>query len=66
MPLNLEPLRTGAGIVWDELDERERMLVLYALAWVVFAGVAALQRRSRENLRREIVEELAAHGGRPD
>lgn len=58
--VNLEPLRTGAAIVWDELDERERMIVVYALAWVVFGVVAALRRRGREQLKQELREELAA------
>lgn len=62
MALDLEPLRAGVAMTWSSLDERERMLVLYVLASVVIWALGAVQRRSRENLRAEIVEELTARG----
>lgn len=60
--LNLEPIRAGVAMVWEELDERERMIALYALAWLVFGAVAAYRRRDRERLKAEIREELAGAG----
>ena len=60
--MNLEPLRTGVAMTWESLDERERMIVLYVGATLVLWLFGAVQRRSRESLRQEIVEELAARG----
>ena len=53
----------AALMFWQALDERERMLVLYALAWLLFMLGAAAAQRSRGRLKQELREELA-HGSR--
>lgn len=60
--MDLEPLRAGVAMTWGSLDERERMIVLYAAATLVLWALGAVQRRSRESLRDEVIEELAARG----
>lgn len=60
--INLEPIRAGVLMTWESLDDRERMIALYLLASLVVWMLGALQRRSRDNFRAEIVEELAARG----
>lgn len=61
--MDLEPLRAGVAMTWGSLDERERMIVLYAAVCLVFWALGAVQRRSRDTLRDEILEELTARGG---
>jgi hypothetical protein len=56
-------VRNAAELLWDSLDSRERMLVVYAGAWLVFMTLLSAQRKSRDRLRREIVEELSGAGG---
>ena len=58
----LSKFADAGSMLWQALDERERALVLYAGAWVLFAVAAAMARRSRERLRREILEELDGAG----
>jgi hypothetical protein len=60
----LAKVADAGSMLWQALDERERMLVAYAGAWVALALLAAAQRRSRENLRRSIIEELSPDGDR--
>lgn len=48
----------AAQMFWQALDERERMLVAYGAAWLVVALVAGVRHRSRENLKRELRDEL--------
>ena len=50
----------AASMFWQALDTRERMILAYAGAWVVFSLIMAAQRRSRDRLRAEILEELHA------
>lgn len=60
--MDLDPFRAGVAMTWHSLDERERMVALYVLATVALWLFGTVQRRSRESLRAEIVEELAARG----
>lgn len=48
----------AASMFWQALDDRERMLIVYAGAWLVAMLVVGARKRDREALRREIVEEL--------
>lgn len=57
----LGKLTDAASMFWSALDERERRLVLYAAAYVIFTAWAAWQHGSRERLKRELREEIAAH-----
>lgn len=50
----------AAELLWDSLDEQERLIVMYGLAWVVVTSLAVLQRRSREHFKRELLDEMAA------
>lgn len=52
----------AASMFWQALDDRERMLVAYAAAWLLIAFAAGWQSRSRERLKQELREELAASG----
>ena len=55
----LVKVRNAAELLWESLDSRERAVVAYAAAWAAFAIALSLRQRSREKLRREIVEEIA-------
>lgn len=44
---------------WAALDERERMVVLYALGYLAVTVLALAHRSSRERLKRELRAELA-------
>jgi hypothetical protein len=50
----------AASMFWQALDSRERMLVGYAAAWLAFYLLVSAQHRSRERLKAELREELAA------
>lgn len=51
-------MANAGELLWDSLDHRERVLVAYAAAWVLLLAVFAVQRRSRERFRRELLAEL--------
>jgi len=53
-------ITNASELLWDSLDERERMIVVYAAAWTVVVGLLSLRQRSRDRFRRELVAE---HGG---
>ena len=52
----------ASELLWESLDSRERMMVIYAGVWVMVLGLLSLQRRSRERFRRELLDEV--HHGR--
>lgn len=45
-------------MLWLNLDEREKMMLLYLLGFVCLTVVARISQGSRDRLRREIMEEL--------
>jgi hypothetical protein len=58
--LLLVKFRNAAELFWDSLDgEEKRLLVIYA-AYLIGSAVLAVQSRSRDRMKREIVEELRA------
>lgn len=59
-------IRNGLELTWDSLDGQERALVLYAVGWLVVMLLAGAARRSREQLRRDILEELGSGAGSRD
>lgn len=50
----------AAELLWDSLDQGEKLVVLYALAWVACVALVAVQRRSRERFRRELLADVEA------
>lgn len=52
----------AGSMLWQALDERERMLVLYGAGWLVLALLVGLRKRERDALRDDVLEELAARG----
>ena len=62
----LVKIRNGLELTWDSLDGQERALVLYAVGWLVVMLLAGAARRSREQLRRDILEELGSGAGSRD
>lgn len=55
-------IKNAAGLLWDSLDGAERSTLAYVGAWLVLVSVFAVQRRSRERFRRELLTELGADG----
>jgi ABC-type branched-subunit amino acid transport system substrate-binding protein len=55
--------RNALELFWDSLDAQERQVVAYMAVYMLVAAVTALQRVSRERLKRELREELHAHTG---
>jgi type II secretory pathway component PulM len=53
----------AASMFWQSLDQRERMMLAYAGAWVLVALLGRARQTGREQLKRELLEELAADGG---
>lgn len=53
----------AASMFWQSLEQRERAMLGYAAVWLVVALVAGARRRDRDQLKREIFEELAGAGG---
>lgn len=51
-------LTDALSMFWSALDENERRLLALATVYVLAAAAAAMQARSRERLKREIVQEL--------
>lgn len=45
-------------LLWDSLDGRERMIVAYAAAWVLFAVGLTWRRRQLERTRRQLVADV--------
>lgn len=62
--LLLVKLRNGAALTWESFNSQERILVMYAAAWLLIMLVSTLVQRSREQMKREIREELAGDGRR--
>jgi len=60
----LAKARDAALMFWQALDERERMLVLYAAGYLALLVISSSVRRSRERLKQELRDELA--GGAVD
>lgn len=58
----LVKIRNAAELLWDSLDSQERLLVGYVVGYVALLVFCAYARRSRENLKRELMAELAATG----
>lgn len=52
----------AASMFWQSLDEGERRLLLYLGGYLLLSALFGLQRRSREQLKAELREEL--HGAR--
>jgi len=50
----------AGSMFWQALDERERLLVLYGAGYLAVMVLLAVNRSSRERLKREIREELAS------
>lgn len=50
----------AAELFWSSLNEDERRLVVYGLAWVAASVAAMVARANRDRIKREIVEELTA------
>ena len=60
----LVKIRNGLELTWDSLDSQERQVILYLVCYLVLVAVTALQRASRERLKRELREEMSlARGG---
>jgi hypothetical protein len=60
--LLLVKVRNAGELLWESLDSRERMLLVYACAWIGFVAVLSAQRRSRERFRQSIVDEVTNRG----
>lgn len=58
----LTKIRNAAELLWDSLDSQERQVLVYFLAYIAFTALVAWQHGSRERLKRELREEIAAHG----
>lgn len=56
-------LTDAASMFWLSLDQRERVMIGYAAAWVALVVFAGARRRDRDRLKRELLEELVAGGG---
>lgn len=52
-------VRNSVELFWDSLDAQERQMVLYFAAYALVTLLAALQRISRERLKRELREEIS-------
>lgn len=52
----------AASMFWQSLEPRERAMLGYAAAWLMVAFVAGARRRERDNLKRELLEEIVAGG----
>jgi hypothetical protein len=55
----LVKIRNAAELGWESLDSQERMLVVYAGAWVVLMLCLRARQVGRERLKAELREELA-------
>ena len=56
----LSKIADAAAMCWQSLDDRERMAVAYAAAWVVLWLLVRLREAGREQLKRDLLEELEA------
>lgn len=59
----LTKICNSSALFWDTLDSRERMILVYAGAWVMLVGALSMQRRSRERFRQSVIDELAGARG---
>jgi hypothetical protein len=51
----------AASMFWQALDERERMMLAYFGGYIVLSACLAIQRASRERLKRELRDEMVPH-----
>jgi len=54
----IEKFQDAGSMLWMNLDERERQLVIYGALWVMLAILNALREGRRARLVRELREEL--------
>lgn len=54
-------VKNAAELLWESLDSQERQVLLYGLAYLLVTALSVLQQTSRERLKRELREEIAAH-----
>lgn len=61
----LVKLRNAADLLWDSLDGQERFVLVYTLLSLAFALLVRARQVEREQLKRELLDELqAADDGR--
>lgn len=62
--LLLVKIRNAGELFWDSLDTQERMFLLYIVGSVLLSVMVSGQKKRREQLKDEIVMELAERYGR--
>lgn len=55
-------IANASELLWESLDSRERMMLLYAGAWCLLMFALTMQRRSRERFRRNLLDEMNRGG----
>lgn len=53
-------IANAGELLWDSLDSQERTVLLYLAGYLLLMVAAGLRRRSRDNLKRELRDELEA------
>lgn len=58
----LVKVRNAGELLWDSLDSQERAIVGFACFYLTVTMLALLRSASRERMKRELREEIAAGG----